>query len=90
MKNTKFWLGFLLGMVITLIGSMGFMYWYVIKQIESTKTETRNEFKAIKEDWDKYLKEDYKNLKKNTYEYLKDKASDFQKDRMDADSLKTE
>ncbi len=64
----------------------------MIRQIENTKTETRNEFKAFKEDWDKHLKEDYKNLKKYTFEYLKGKVNDYQFDKegLVKDSTKTE
>jgi len=76
--DTKFWLGFLLGCVISLILSMGIFYYYVVSEIESTKNETKAEYKAMKELWNKNLKNQYDELKESTLKKAGDKLNDLQ------------
>ncbi|AFC22912.1 hypothetical protein [Saprospira grandis] len=90
MKNTAFWLGLLLGMLLSLLGAGAFFYFYIYSEIESLKTETRTEFKSFKSFWESELKEEVLDVKSAAWKLAEEKWKAYKAEQLAKDSLAAE
>jgi|GEM_PF-6083193 len=90
MKNSAFWLGLLLGMLLSLLGAIGFFYFYIYREIESLKTETRTEFNSFKSFWESELKEEVLDAKSVAWQLAEDKWKAYKAEQLAKDSLTEE
>ena len=87
MKNSAFWLGLLLGILLSLLGAGAFFYFYIYTEIESLKAETRTEFNSFKSFWESELKEDVLDAKSAAWKLAEEKWKAYRAEQLAKDSL---
>jgi len=90
MKNTAFWLGLLLGILLSFLASSIFFYYYIYQEIEGLKTETRTEFKSFKSFWESELKEEVLDVKSAAWKLAEEKWKAYKAEQLAKDSLAAE